>query len=199
MPRPTAPSPSDGMPESRAQSGPRATRTKGQQRCETSFSGADDVRVEPLLRVLIVEAAQLKGSDLDGYLGRITSLIIDQLRRAEADPCALPGPRSGVLMAVCESLYANSSDPRGLEELAGKLGLSGRALARRFKRQLGMNFRSWKRQLRLFKSIELLGGSLSVTEAAIELGYSSASGFIYAFRSEMGCSSQTYMPRQAAD
>jgi hypothetical protein len=46
--------------------------------------------------------------------------------------------------------------------------MSGRTLARRFEAELGMSLRSWRRVLRLFKAIELLGGGLGVTQTAME-------------------------------
>jgi AraC-like DNA-binding protein len=77
--------------------------------------------------------------------------------------------------------------------------MSGRTLARRFEAEMGMGLRSWRRRLRLFKAIELLGGGLSVTQTAMELGYGSTSAFVYAFRTEMGCSPQAYMRGRLAD
>ncbi|MDT8266005.1 AraC family transcriptional regulator, partial [Roseomonas sp. DSM 102946] len=120
-------------------------------------------------------------------------LILDQLRRAKPLPGALPWPRSGSLGTVCEAIYADPADPRGPEAWGAELGMSGRTLARRFEAELGMSFRSWRRRLRLFKAIELLGGGMDVTQTAMELGYGSSSAFIYAFRTDMGCGPQTYM------
>ena len=43
--------------------------------------------VSPLLRALIVEAAAVEErEDPDGYAGRVTGLILDQLRRARPPP-----------------------------------------------------------------------------------------------------------------
>jgi len=150
-------------------------------------------RVSPLLRALIIEAAEIQGrEDASGYAERVTALILDQLRRAKPLPAALPWPRRGVLLRLCEALYANPSDPRGVEEWGAILGMSGRTLARRFDEEVGMSMRAWRRRLRLFKAIELLGGGLSVTQIALELGYSSTSAFTYAFRTEMGRSPQAH-------
>jgi AraC-like DNA-binding protein len=150
--------------------------------------------VSPLLRSLIVEAAAIEGENgHDGYAGRVTALIIDQLRRAQPVPGALPWPRAGALVKLCEALYTDPSDSRGPEEWGRELGMSGRTLARRFDAEMGMSLRSWRRLVRLFKAIELLGGGISVTRAAMELGYGSTSAFVYAFRTEMGCSPQAYM------
>src|SRR5918997_2673142 len=155
--------------------------------------------VSPLLQALIVEAAEIEGQEEhDGYAGRVTGLILDQLRRAPPLPGALPWPRAGHLAALCEALYADPADPRGPEEWGRELGMSERTLARRFEAELGMSLRSWRRRLRLFKAVELLGGGLDVTRTALELGYGSTSAFIYAFRTEMGCGPQAYMRARGA-
>ena len=72
-------------------------------------------------------------------------------------------------------------------------------LARRFEAEVGMSLRSWRRRLRLFKAIELLGGGLDVTRTAMDLGYGSTSAFVYAFRTEMGRSPQAYMRGRGGD
>jgi AraC-like DNA-binding protein len=153
--------------------------------------------VSPLLQALIVEAAEIEGQhDANGYAGRVTGLIIDQLRRAPPLQAALPWPRAGDLTKLCETLYTDPADPRGPEEWGQELGMSGRTLARRFETELGMSLRTWRRRLRLFKAIELLGGGLGVTQTALELGYGSTSAFGYAFRNETGYSPQAYMRRR---
>lgn len=150
--------------------------------------------VPPLLRALIVEAAAIEGeAGAEDYAGRVTALILDQLRRARPLRAALPWPRGGPLARLCEALHADPADPRGPEAWGRELGMSGRTLARRFEAELGMSLRSWRRRLRMFKAVELLGGGRGVTQTALELGYGSASAFIYAFRADMGCGPQTYM------
>jgi AraC-like DNA-binding protein len=155
--------------------------------------------VTHLLKALIVEVTEIEREDHDGYAGRVTNLILDQLRRVRPLPGALPWPRGGSsLMALCEALYADPADRRGLEEWGRELGMSERTLTRRFEAEVGMSLRSWRRRLRLFKAIELMGGGLDVTRTALELGYGSTSAFVYAFRTEMGCSPQAYMRGRGA-
>jgi AraC-like DNA-binding protein len=155
--------------------------------------------VSSLLRALIVEAATLDGDRTgDGYADRVTQLILDQLRQASPLPCALPWPHGDILNRLCGTLYANPTDTHSLEEWGKDLGMSGRTLARRFETDVGMSFRSWRRRMRLFKAIELLGGGMDVTRTALDLGYGSPSAFIYAFRTEMGTSPQAYMRSGAA-
>ncbi|MFX6861637.1 hypothetical protein ABTH25_19940, partial [Acinetobacter baumannii] len=68
--------------------------------------------VTPLLKALVIEAAAIDGDVTgDGYASRVTNLIFDQLRRAEALPGALPWPREGsCLTRLCEALYADPAD-----------------------------------------------------------------------------------------
>ena len=156
--------------------------------------------VSRLLKALIVEAAEIDGKRLaDGYPDRITAMILDQLGRAPELFAALPWPKEGRLLALCEALYLDPSDERNAEEWAKELGMSSRTLTRRFETELGLPLRSWKRKLRLFRAIELLGGGLSVTAAAMELGYGSASAFVFAFRSELGCSPYAYISKRASN
>ncbi|MDE2007508.1 MAG: helix-turn-helix transcriptional regulator [Rhodospirillales bacterium] len=161
--------------------------------------------VPPLLQALIVEAAGIEAAGIgdwgegDRYADRVTALILDQLRRARPVPGALPWPDAGPLAVLCEALYADPADRRGPEEWGRRLGMSGRTLARRFDVALGMSLRSWRRRMRLFKAVELLGGGVSVTEAGMALGYGSSSAFIYAFRNEMGCSPRAYARGSVAD
>jgi AraC-like DNA-binding protein len=155
--------------------------------------------VSPLLRALIIEAAKLQdGSDDKGYAGRVVHLIVDQLRRAQPLSGALPWPRNGPVVALCEALYADPADQRGPEQWGATLGLSARTLARRFNDEVGMPLNQWRRRLRLVKAVEMLGGGCNVTQTALDLGYGSPSAFIYAFRREMGLSPQAYCRRQSA-
>lgn len=162
---------------------------------ERLFSGGVAVfAVSPLLKALIIEAAGFDGKqDADGYGDRVFRLIIDQLRRADSVASALPWPVSEGLAKLCQELFENPADPRGIEEWGAALGMSGRTLARRFHAETGTSLRSWRRRLRLFRAIELLESGMGVTRTAMELGYSSVSAFTYAFRTEMKCSPRAYM------
>lgn len=154
--------------------------------------------VSPLLRALIIEAAKLQDEqDADGYASRVVHLVVDQLRRAQPLPAALPWPRQGPIVALCETLYADPADQRGPEQWGAEVGLSARTLARRFNEEVGMPLGQWRRRLRLIKAVEMLGSGCSVTQTALDLGYGSPSAFIYAFRREMGLSPQAYCRRQS--
>jgi AraC-like DNA-binding protein/quercetin dioxygenase-like cupin family protein len=153
--------------------------------------GTTVIHVSPLLRALIVEAASLKQEDRH-YANRVTALIFDQLRMATPIAAALPWPTHPALLALCESLYADPANPRHSDKWGHEIGMSPRTLTRRFESEVGMTLRTWRQRLRLFKAIELLGSDLPITEIALRLGYSSASAFIFMFRSEMSVSPLQY-------
>jgi len=131
--------------------------------------------------------------DVDGYFGRVCQLVMDQLHRACPVPFALVWPTSTALLRLCETLYHNPADARSPDEWGQALGMSGRTLERRFRAETGLALRTWRRRLKLFRSIEFLENGFDVTRTALELGYGSPSAFVYAFRSEMRCSPLTYM------
>lgn len=169
---------------------------------EASVSGlphqATVFAVAPLLRALIAEAAELRPEvECDGYANRVTQLILDQLRRARPISAALPWPHSDALARLCEALYAIPADPRSADAWGRELGMSSRTLTRRFEVEVGISLRSWRRRMRLFKAVELLGGGMDVTRVALDLGYGSSSAFIFAFRTFTGVSPQDFM-RSAA-
>lgn len=154
-------------------------------------------QVSQLLRALIIEAATFEAGKIDGYARRVTELILDQLSRARPVEFSLPWPRTASLMALCDALYGDPADTRSLEQWGEALGMSARTLSRHFEAEVGTSLRTWRRRLRLFKAMELLGGGRTVTETALDLGYSSTSAFIYMFRQELGSSPRAYQRGQA--
>jgi AraC-like DNA-binding protein len=80
------------------------------------------------------------------------------------------------------------SEPPTLEELGRAVGCSPFHLSRTFSAATGMTIPQYTRQLRLERAAELLkSGKFNVTEAALEVGYSSLSHFSQAFHEAFGC------------
>ena len=159
---------------------------------------ASPVRSLGVPKALIIESSSLEQrSENEDYVYYVTYLIAEQLKRARPLESYLVWPKQGALASLCESLYAYPADLRNSSEWEKELGVSERTLPHRFEEEVGMNFRSWRLRLRLFKAVELLNGGLSVTSTALELGYSSTSAFINAFRAHTNNSPQEYMKRNS--
>jgi AraC family transcriptional regulator len=87
-----------------------------------------------------------------------------------------------------ELLRARLADPPSLEELGRQVGCSHFYLSRTFTRETGLTISQWLRRARLERAAELLRlRKCNVTEAALEVGYSSLSHFSQAFHEMHGC------------
>ncbi len=95
------------------------------------------------------------------------------------------------------------AEPLTLEELGQRVGCSPFYLSRTFSEQMGMTISQFLRQVRLERAAELLrSGKFNVTQAALEVGYSSVGHFSTAFHETFGCCPGLYplqMPAQRAE
>jgi AraC family transcriptional regulator len=84
-------------------------------------------------------------------------------------------------------LRENLACPPTLEQLGAQVGCSPFYLSRTFSKEVGMTLPQFMRKLRMERAAELLrGGRHNVTEAALEVGYSSLSHFSLAFHETFG-------------
>ena len=85
-------------------------------------------------------------------------------------------------------LRKNLVEPLSLEQIGRQVGCSPFHLSRTFSREMGISIPQYLRKLRMERAGELLrSGKYNVTEAALEVGYSSLSHFSQAFCQTMGC------------
>jgi AraC family transcriptional regulator len=107
-----------------------------------------------------------------------TELFCDRQKR-------LARERAGRVVAL---LQKNLVEPLSLEAIGREVGCSPFHLSRTFSREMGMSIPQYLRKLRMERAAELLReGKHNVTEAALEVGYSSLSHFSQAFCQTMGC------------
>jgi AraC family transcriptional regulator len=89
---------------------------------------------------------------------------------------------------VVALLKRDLAAPPALEEIGRTVGCSPFYLSRTFSKETGQTIPQYVRRLRLDKAAELLrSGDYNVTEAALEVGYSSLSHFSQAFHQQFGC------------
>jgi AraC family transcriptional regulator len=93
--------------------------------------------------------------------------------------------RTERVMAILQRDLAN---PPTLEQMAREVGCSAYYLSRTFSQETGSTIPQYLQRLRMDRAAELLrSGKYNVTEAALEVGYSSFSHFSLAFRQTHGC------------
>ena len=92
------------------------------------------------------------------------------------------------VMRTKELLVRDLANPPSLEMLGQEVGCSPFYLSRIFSREVGLTIPQFLRNARMERAAELLrSGRYNVTEAAIEVGYSSLSHFSKAFCETIGC------------
>lgn len=145
------------------------------------------VAVSPLLRELILAACEQPVMwDEDGPVRHVVALALHEIGHAATLPISVPACRDPRLRYVANALLADPADPRGLGAFAEMAGASARTLARLFRRETGMSFQAWRRQLRLTEGLAALTRGEPPARVAASVGYSSGPAFGAAFRSVFG-------------
>jgi AraC-like DNA-binding protein len=146
------------------------------------------ISVHPLLRELILRVAELAALDSRvAAEARLMSVLMDELETAHVEPLLLPLPADSRALKVAESVLKRPADGVTATALARQCGLSSRTLERLFRAETGMRFGLWRQKAKLLESVRVLVEGRSVTDAALESGYSSVSAYIAAFKQTFGC------------
>lgn len=143
--------------------------------------------VVPLLRELVlelVERAPVDEGDAEGM--RLAAVAIDRIAAARTLPLNLPLPRDPRALRLAERLRDDPATQARLAILARHAAASPRTIQRLFLAETGLTFAQWRQRLRLLHGATVLGAGKSVTEAALEAGYSGTSAFSAAFRKHFG-------------
>lgn len=152
------------------------------------------VQVSPLLRCLIDAVVALPPDyDETGAAGRLVSVLLDQIAVSPVAPLHLPLPSSPALRSLADRILANPADRRTLHELACPMGMSARTLERHFKAETGLSLRTFRRQAKLFRALELVAAREPVNRISDVLGFDGPSAFIALFRTAFGVTPGRYL------
>lgn len=146
------------------------------------------LNVSPLLRELAIAASECGALDTKSPAQRrLAEMIIERIAALEpAKNQELPMPRDPGLRAIAATLLDQPGNDDTLTTHARRAGLSTRSAQRLIARETGLTFSQWRQRLRLLAASGRLAGGSSVTQTAIDVGYSSVSAFVFAFRREFG-------------
>ncbi|MBM3531835.1 MAG: AraC family transcriptional regulator [Alphaproteobacteria bacterium] len=152
------------------------------------------VEVSALLRELILAMGE-QPVDVtpDRRAEAMIGLILDELRRATELPVSIPLPADPRLLGLCHAMLDDLAAGETLEAWAERLSVSGRTLARLFRRETGLSFGAWRQQARLAEAIAALSRGRSIAEVAASLGYGSPSAFTAMFRRVLGEAPSRYV------
>ncbi len=158
--------------------------------CTPQFLAAEQCRVlsvSALLRELILRILEMDA--LDSRLPHhqnLSAVLFAEILQAPEMPFLLPLPVSKPALSVALHVLEQSTSPEMLDQLAKHYGAAKRTLERQFSNETGMSYGLWRQKARLLHAIRLLGEDTSVTNTALDCGYTSVSAFITAFKKTFG-------------
>ncbi|WP_289035905.1 helix-turn-helix transcriptional regulator [uncultured Roseibium sp.] len=151
------------------------------------------IQVTQLLRELILEFMSFgRGETQEGPAARIAAVILDQLKVLPAAPLQLPMPTEKRLRTVCERIVRCPADIPPLTAAAEACATSVRSFERRMKSETGLSYRTWCRQVKLFRALEMLAEGSGVSEVSHRLGYEGPSAFVATFKKAFGVTPGRY-------
>ena len=118
---------------------------------------------------------------------RLLHVILDQLHQAKLVSSYLPHSEHPALKQLLDYLHQHSADQSSLEQLAQRINMTERTLARYCQKELGMSLHEWRQRLKVMKAMSMLNAGQTVENIALELGYANASAFINMFKKWMLC------------
>ncbi|HEX4167667.1 MAG TPA: helix-turn-helix transcriptional regulator [Bryobacteraceae bacterium] len=150
--------------------------------------------VTPLLRELIIEIVRVRQLRIRSrYECALRDLLIPQLEKASPIPTFVTLPREARALAVAQAILKNPAESKSLATLCAGAGVSVRTIERAFQKEVGINFESWRRQVRLTKAVELLVSGCSIKEVAFKIGYHQSSTFVEMFRHTFGTTPKAWV------
>ncbi|PPC78875.1 AraC family transcriptional regulator [Pokkaliibacter plantistimulans] len=161
--------------------------------------------VSPLMRELALAAVdcltvqtQSAVPASGGLLPLIIPLLVETI--STADDWAflhVPQAQDSRLRLAIDYIWQHLHGRLEMAELAAVAHCSERTLARLFSSETGLSPGQLRERLRLIRALELLAQGYSVTQTALEVGYSSSTSFTSMFSRVMGLSPRTYLQRMA--
>ena len=147
----------------------------------------------PLLRELVLEAVRLKRLHTQNRSeAALRDLLAHQLEQATSAPTFVTLPAEPRALAVAQAILRNPSESTTLVNLCADAGVSIRTVQRIFRREVGIDLDSWRRQARLTKAMQLLVAGGSVKEVCFAVGYGQPSAFVQAFRRLFGATPKAW-------
>lgn len=169
-----------------------AERAGLQERCQV-------FEVSSLLRHLLEAALAIDSSTLPSVRHHcVLTLLIDEIGAMPELPLSAPLPCEPRLARACQRFLDAPTQKITLDEMADWSNMSRRTFTRHFYEGTGMTFVSWRQQVCLLEATARLSHGASITEVALELGFSSSSAFTSVFRRNLGDSPARYLAKSKA-
>jgi AraC-like DNA-binding protein/quercetin dioxygenase-like cupin family protein len=152
--------------------------------------------VSPLLRELVLEVVRIGQLRLRNREHcTLQDLITLHIARATSIPTVVRMPRDPRALNAATRILNSLTESPSLQTVCKEAGLSTRTLQRLFRNDVGIDPDSWRQQVRLTRSVELLVGGSSVKQVAFSVGYNQPSALVAAFRRVFGVTPKVWTER----
>jgi AraC-like DNA-binding protein len=139
--------------------------------------------VTPFIRELILVLFDKNTvQQSDSNITHLLMVLRDQISIAGSHDIPLLIPTDKRLLSIFTQLKQQPDLLFTLKEWAQKVGASERTLSRICAKEFDQSFSLWRQNIRLVLSLQLLDSKRSIQDIALELGYSSDSAYIFAFK-----------------
>lgn len=167
------------------------------------FSGSRRIPINPafeesvsslLERMLAETRLQDAYTDclLSAYLHQLFCLIL-RCRTEDAGQLQLADTKDTEVLLAAKYIYRNFAAPLRLAEVAGVAGLSPTYFSKKFKQVTGIGFKEYVNFVRMKNAaLELLSTDHSITEIALNNGFTDGNYFKDSFKKIHGCSPREY-------
>ena len=99
---------------------------------------------------------------------------------------------------VAQAVLHDPTTSKTMAVLGAEIGVSVRMVERSFRKEMGIDFESW-RQVRLTKAVQLLVSGCSIKEVAFRVGYRQSSTLAEMFRQTFGTNPKLGLPASKDD
>lgn len=153
-----------------------------------SKCGLTMLPVSPMLKQLIMRTAVLS-QDRDFNPQEniyLLGMLFSEIKFASNELGVADLPDDKRARSICKKVLNDPLKKVTLEAFSEHAGASPRTINRIFQRHYGMTFEQWRKKVKLGWAENKIQAGLSVSEVALELGYSTTSSFSYAFKKSTG-------------
>jgi AraC-like DNA-binding protein len=158
-------------------------------RCPLPWTAPTSLRVHGMLGHVL---DHLFGLPIGAERARAERFAFDLLLPAPGRQVHVPLPTDDRARPIAAALRSYPADPRTLADWGRVVGASGRTLARVIERDTGMGFAEWRTRLRIAHAAQRLLSGERVARVATEVGYTTSSAFVAAFRRVVGTTPRAY-------
>ena len=143
--------------------------------------------ISPLLKELILSLSKDPFDySVHSAIARKGRVLLDELEQMPVENLCLPTSNEPRIKLITHALLSNPADRRNLQQWGQYVAMSGRSLERLMKKETGLSFGQWRKQLYLIVAIHQLSEGKTVQGVAEQLGYDSITAFITMFKQMTG-------------